>query len=85
MRTTLLDPSPTSSKTADVYGGFSWSKDCMATNNRTDAVLLEPLRAGHSPFLNAYANLLDPSADPLCPLCKGEQTLATKVPQAPCN
>ncbi len=55
-----------------MYGGFSWSKDCMATSNRADAVLLARLRAGHTPLLKAYENLLDPSADPLCPLCKEE-------------
>ncbi len=55
-----------------MYGGFSWSKDCMATSNRADAVLLARLRAGHAPLLKAYANLLSPSADPLCPLCKEE-------------
>ncbi len=55
-----------------MYGGFSWSRDCMATSNRADAVLLACLRAGHTPLLKAYANLLDPSADPLCPLCKEE-------------
>ncbi len=40
----------------------------MATTNRVDAVLLARLRAGHTPLLKAYANLLDPSADPVCPL-----------------
>ncbi len=35
-------------------------------------VLLAPLRAGHTPLLEAYANLLDSSTDPLCPLCKEE-------------
>ncbi len=55
-----------------MYGGFSWSKDCTATSNRADAVLLVRLRSGHIPLLKAYANLLDPSADPLCPLCKEE-------------
>ncbi len=30
------------------------------------------LATGHTPLLKAYANLLDPSADPLCPLCKEE-------------
>ncbi len=44
----------------------------MATSNRADAVLLACLRAGHIPLLKADANLLDPSADPLCPLCKEE-------------
>ncbi len=56
----------------EVYGGFSWSKDCTATSNRADAILLARLRAGHTPLLKAYANLVDPSADPLCPLCKEE-------------
>ncbi len=55
-----------------MYGGFSWSKDRMATSNRADAVLLARLRAGHTTLLKAYANLLHPSADPLCPLCKEE-------------
>ncbi len=55
-----------------MYCGFSWSNDCMTTSNRVDAVLLARLRAGHTPLLKAYANLLDPYADPLCPLCKEE-------------
>ncbi len=55
-----------------MYGGFSWSKDCMATSNRAVAVLLARLRAGYTPLLKAYANLLDLSANPLCPLCKEE-------------
>ncbi len=55
-----------------MYDGFSWSKDCMATSNRADAVLLARLRAGDTPLLKAYANLLDSSAAPLCPVCKEE-------------
>ncbi len=66
IRRTLIGPSPTNSRTAEVYGGFPWSKDCMATSNRADAVLLARMRAGHTPLLKAYTNLLDPSADPLC-------------------
>ncbi len=72
IRRTLTNPPPTNSRTAEVYGGFSWSKDCTPTSNRVDAVLLARLQAGHTPLLKAYANLLDPSADPLCPLCKEE-------------
>ncbi len=34
-------------------------------------MVLARLRAGHIPLLKAHA-LLDPSADPLCPLCKEE-------------
>ncbi len=52
--------------------GFSWSKDCKANIDREGAVLLAHLRAGHTPLLKTYANLLDPSADPLCPFCKEE-------------
>ncbi len=44
----------------------------MATNKRADVVLLVRLRAGHTPLLKDYANLLDPSAGPLCPLYKEE-------------
>ncbi len=55
-----------------MYGGFSWSKDCMPTSNRADAVHLACHRAGHIPLLKTYANHLDPSVDPLCPLCKEE-------------
>ncbi len=44
----------------------------MATYNRADAVLLARLRAGHTPLLKVYAHLLDPAADPTCPLCKEE-------------
>ncbi len=44
----------------------------MATNNRAEAVLLARLRDGHTSLLKNYANLLYPSADPLCPLCKEE-------------
>ncbi len=48
----------------------------MATSNRADAVLQARLRAGHTPLPKAYTNLLDPAADPTCPLCKVEpQTL----------
>ncbi len=48
----------------------------IATSNRADAVLLDRLRAGHTPILKAYAHLLDPAVDPSCPLCKEEpQTL----------
>ncbi len=44
----------------------------MAISNRADAVLLARLRAGRTLLHKAYAHLLDPSADPLCPRCKGE-------------
>ncbi len=72
IRRTFTDPPPTNPRTVEAYGGFSCSKDCTATSNGADAVLLARLRAGHTPLLKAYANLLDPSADPLCPLCKEE-------------
>ncbi len=56
----------------------------MTTNNRADAVLLARLQAGHTPLLKVYANLLDPSADPLCPLCKEEpQTIENWLRRCP--
>ncbi len=55
---------------------FSWKTDYIATSNRADVVLLARLRAGHTPLLKAYAHLLDPAADPTCPMCKEQlQTL----------
>ncbi len=72
IRRTLIDPPPTNSRTAEVYDGFSWSKDYTVATKLADAVHLVCLRAGHAPLLKAYANLLDPSADPLCRLCKEE-------------
>ncbi len=30
IRKTLIDPPPANSRTAEVYGGFSWSKNCKA-------------------------------------------------------
>ncbi len=64
IRRTLIDPPPANSRTAEVCGGFSWSKDCMATRTRTDAVLLARLRAGHTPLVKAYATLLTPPRSP---------------------
>ncbi len=45
----ITHPPPANSRTVEVYGGFSWSKDCKAISNRADAVLLARLRAGHTP------------------------------------
>ncbi len=53
----------------------------MATTNRADAVLLARLRASNTLLLKAYATLLDPSADPLCPLCKEEPQTIEHWPQ----
>ncbi len=47
-------------------------------------VLLALLRAGHTPLLEAYANLLDSSAGPLCPIVK-RRTLVAEVPKARCS
>ncbi len=43
---------------------FSWKADCIATSNRTDTVLLAHLRSGLTPFLKAYAHLLNPTTNP---------------------
>ncbi len=59
-----------------VYGNFFWKADNIATSNWADVVLLARLRSGHAPLLKACTHLLDPAADPTCPLCKEEpQTL----------
>ncbi len=72
------------SRTAMVYEHFSWEADCIATSNRADAVLLARLRAGHMPLLKTFAHLLDPAADPTCPLCKEEpQTLEHLLQRCP--
>ncbi len=69
---------------AMVYENFCWKADCIATSNRADAVPLARLRAGHTPLLKAYAHLLDPAADPTCPLCKKEpQTLEHWLQRCP--
>ncbi len=71
---TLIDPPPANPRTAEAYGGFSWSKDYMVTTTRAEAALLARLRAGHTPLLKAYANLLDP----LCPLCTEEPQITER-------
>ncbi len=49
-----------------------------------DAVLHAHLRAGHTPLLKANTNLLDPFADPLCPLCIEEpQTIEQWLRRCP--
>ncbi len=64
-------PYSDSSPSSSIVGGKNLEV-CMATTKRADVVLLARLRAGHTPLRKAYANLLDPSTDPLCPLCKEE-------------
>ncbi len=73
IRQTLTDPPPCHCRTKEVYTQtFSWPADCQAVSTRQDAVLLAPLRAGHIPFLKAYANQLDTTVDPKC-TCRGEE------------
>ncbi len=45
---------------------------CITTSNRVHVVLLAHLRSGRTLLLKVNANLLDPTADPACPLCKEE-------------
>ncbi len=67
---------PANAWTAEVYGEVSWPKD-----RKADAALVERLRIGHSPLLNACDNLLDPYSDPVCLLWKGEPQ-AGEIPKA---
>ncbi len=81
IRCTATDNRP---RTSMVYENISWKADCIATSNRADAVLLARLRAGHTLLRKAYAHLLDPAADPTCPLCKEEpQTLEHWLQRCP--
>ncbi len=76
IRCTVTDPPSNRPQTAMVYENFSWKADCISTSSRADAILLARLRFGHTSLLKAYAHMLDPAADPTCPLCKEEpQTL----------
>ncbi len=76
IRSTVTDPPSNRPRTAMVHEHFSWKADCIATSNRVDAILLARLRSGYTPIVRVYAHLLDPAADPTCPLCKEEpQTL----------
>ncbi len=84
IRTPLIDPPQANSQAAEVYGGFTWSKDCMAISNRADAALFARIRGGHTPLLKAYANLLDPSVDPCPPFAKRSRgQLSTGCRDAP--
>ncbi len=60
---TLPDPPQANSRTAEVYGSFSWSKGYKAISSPPCATSCR----SHS-----YANLLGPIADTLCPLYKEE-------------
>ncbi len=58
--------------------------DCREVSTRRDAVLLARLRAGHTPFLKAYANQLDTTVDPKCPSCGEEpQTVESLLQRCP--
>ncbi len=58
--------------------------DCLVTSNWADAVLLADLRPRRTPLLKAYADSVDPTADPTIPLCKDEpQTLKHWLQRCP--
>ncbi len=81
---TLKDPPPVNPRTVEVYGEFSWSKGCMATSNRADAVLLRPHSIAES-LRQSPRPLRRPLVSPLHRGATDDQTLATEVPQARCN
>ncbi len=82
----LIYPPPVNLRTAEVYGGFPWSKNCMAISNRADTVLLARLRAGHTPLLKAYAYLLRrPTVPSLSRGATGNRTRAADMPLARCD
>ncbi len=80
----LLHPQYRPDSIATSHVTRSWKADCIATSNRADTVLLARLRAGRTPLLNTYAHLLDPAADPTCPLCReSPQTLEHWLQRCP--
>ncbi len=48
IRHTITNPPPNRPRMVMVYDNFSWKANCIATSNWADAVLLAPLRSGHS-------------------------------------
>ncbi len=58
--------------------------DSLFQNGATRFVKANLRRRVDTPLLKAYANLLDPSADSLCPLCKEEpQTIEPLLRRCP--
>ncbi len=58
--------------------------DSRCTNTSPGRQTASPPLTGHTPLLKAYAHLLDPAANPTCPLCKEEpQTLEQWMQRCP--
>ena len=63
----------THARTTAVYSGFSKTKE-LEIKTRSDQVFLAQLRSGHQKSFREYVHdKLDPSVDPVCPLCEKER------------
>ena len=70
---TVRDAPPTHERVAAVYNFRSFHRDVKQITNRRDDVLIARLRSGHHPSLKQYLHRLDPSQDPICPICQEEE------------
>ena len=76
IRRTFKDPEPRHHRAKLTYKDYNFKAEAKKITRKKDAVLLAQLRSGHCKLLKAYANLLDSTVDPTCPLCTSEpQTL----------
>ena len=66
------DALPTHNRIKISYKGYNPKKEAKVIKKKKDAVLLAQLRSGHSRLFRAYAHLMDPTIDPMCPKCNGE-------------
>ena len=76
IRRTFKDPEPCHHRAKLIYKDNNFKEEAKKITSKKDSVLLAQLRSGLCKILKAYANLLDPTVDPTCPLCTPEpQTL----------
>ncbi len=71
----FADPPPAYAPTAEVYGGFSRSKDSKSISNHADAVLLAHLRAGQLPLIKASLISSTPRQTHCVPFAKKSRKL----------
>ena len=70
---TVCNVPPTHKRVAAVYKLRSFHQDVKQITNRRYDVLIARLRSGHHPSLKQYLHRLDPSQDPICPICQEEE------------
>ena len=76
IKRTFKDTEPCHHRAKFTYKDYNYKAVAKKITSKKDAVLLAQLRSGHCKLLKAYANLMDPTVYPTCPLCTLEpQTL----------